>query len=70
MGSFYGIAATGLVVNVAVATFVKSIGPGIANPEYHIWTNLVAPIVGILASFIINFIGYKYFVFKKVTSDK
>lgn len=64
-GSFYGIAALGWAVNVGVATFVKAIGPGAADPHAHLWTNLVAPLAGILASFILNFVGYKYFVFKR-----
>ena len=65
VGSFYGIALIGWAVNVAVATFVKAIGPGAADPNVHFWTNIVAPLAGILASFILNFVGYKYFVFKK-----
>jgi putative flippase GtrA len=66
VGSFYGIAVLGWVVNVGVATLAKALGPGNASPSFvHVWTNLVSPIAGILASFILNFVGYKYFVFKK-----
>lgn len=57
---FYTIAIIGWAANVAVATFVKAIGP-----ETKLWVDLVAPIVGILVTFIWNFVGYKYFVFKK-----
>jgi putative flippase GtrA len=65
VSSFYGIAAVGWAVNVGVATFVKAIGPGMYDPNFHLWTNVAAPLAGILASFILNFVGYKYFVFRK-----
>jgi putative flippase GtrA len=66
VGSFYIIAAVGWAVNVGVATLVKSLGPSsMLDPSVHLWTNLYAPLAGILASFILNFVGYKYFVFKK-----
>ena len=57
---FYTVAIVGWAANVAVATLVKSIGP-----ETKIWVNIVAPLAGILVTFIWNFVGYKYFVFKK-----
>lgn len=57
---FYGIALVGWVLNVGVATLVKS-----AGPATHIWVNIVAPFAGIAASFIWNFLGYKYWVFKE-----
>jgi putative flippase GtrA len=57
---FYTVAIIGWAANVAVSTFVKSVGP-----ETKIWVDLVAPIAGILVTFIWNFVGYKYFVFKK-----
>ncbi len=57
---FYTVAIIGWAANVGVATLVKSIGP-----ETKIWVDLVAPLAGILTTFIWNFLGYKYFVFKK-----
>jgi putative flippase GtrA len=57
---FYTIALIGWGANVAIATFVKAIGP-----ETKLWINIVAPLAGILVTFIWNFVGYKYFVFKK-----
>ena len=63
--SFYVIAALGWALNVGVATLVKAFGPAGIGVEARLWTNFIAPIVGILASFLWNFIGYKYFVFKK-----
>lgn len=59
---FYAIALIGWAVNVAVATLVKSIGPATT-----LWVDIVAPLTGILVTFIWNFVGYKYFVFKKRT---
>lgn len=58
---FYSIAIIGWVVNVGVATLVKASRPDGSK----VWVNLVAPLCGIAVSFILNFIGYKYFVFKK-----
>ncbi len=57
---FYTIALVGWGLNVAIATFVKSVGP-----ETKLWIDIVAPVSGILVTFIWNFVGYKYFVFKK-----
>lgn len=60
---FYTIALIGWGANVAVATLVKAIGP-----ETKLWVDIVAPVAGILVTFIWNFVGYKYFVFKKKVS--
>jgi putative flippase GtrA len=57
---FYTIALIGWGANVAVATLVKSVGPATT-----LWVDIVAPLAGILVTFIWNFVGYKYFVFKK-----
>lgn len=59
--SFYGIALVGWIFNVAVATLVKSVGPVGSTA----WVNLVAPLGGVVATFLWDFFGYKYFVFKK-----
>lgn len=56
---FYSVALIGWALNVGVATLVKSVGP-----ESHVWINIVAPLGGIAASFLWNFFGYKYWVFK------
>jgi putative flippase GtrA len=61
VGGFYGVALVGLVLSTAAATLVKSIGP----LDSRLWENIFAPIAGIAAAFIWNFIGYKYWVFKK-----
>lgn len=61
LGGFYGVALVGWALSVGLATFVKSIGP----VDSRTWVNIVAPLCGILASFIWNFLGYKFWVFKK-----
>lgn len=57
---FYTIALIGWGANVAVATLIKFVGPATT-----LWVDIVAPLAGILVTFIWNFVGYKYFVFKK-----
>jgi len=57
---FYTVALIGWGLNVFVATLVKS-----AGPETKVWIDVVSPIAGILVTFAWNFLGYKYFVFKK-----
>lgn len=60
---FYAIAIIGGFLNVGVATAVRT-----ANFSFipaNTLVNLVAPLCGILAVFMWNFIGYKYVVFKK-----
>ena len=60
--SFYVVAFIGWAVNVGVATLVKTLEPsGVAA---RIWVNIVAPVCGIAASFLWDFFGYKYLVFK------
>jgi len=60
---FYGVAITGGIVNVGVATAVKAIADAAGFPE-NLWGNIVSPVVGIFAVFMWNFLGYKFFVFK------
>jgi putative flippase GtrA len=60
VSAFYAVALVGWVLNVGVATLVKS-----AGPASHAWVNIVAPLGGIAASFLWDFFGYKYWVFKK-----
>ena len=61
VAGFYTVAVIGWGLNVGAATLVKAVGP--ANS--HVWVNLVAPLGGVAASFLWDFFGYKYFVFKK-----
>ncbi|HUC31247.1 MAG TPA: GtrA family protein, partial [Candidatus Paceibacterota bacterium] len=61
VAAFYTVAIIGWVINVGIATLVKASGA----PGSKVWVNLVAPLCGIAASFLWDFFGYKYFVFKK-----
>lgn len=63
VAKFYAITAFNALLNVGVATGVKAIGPLGFSPE--LWVNVVAPISGIFVSFMGNFLGYKFLVFKK-----
>lgn len=58
--SFYIVAAVGWGLNIGLATLVKALGPA----DSKTWVDLVAPVSGIAVSFLWNFFGYKYFVFK------
>ena len=61
---FYSIAIIGFFLNVGISTYVFSAIPAPAMLA-TLWTNVVAPICGILCVFVWNFLGYKFFVFKK-----
>jgi len=63
--SFYGIALIGWGLNVGTATLVKALGAGGDINHARIWVDVVAPLAGVAASFLWDFFGYKYFVFKK-----
>lgn len=60
VAGFYTIAIVGWVVNVGVATLVKTIGP-----NTHLWVDVASPLAGIFVTLLWNFFGYKYVVFKK-----
>lgn len=58
---FYTIAIIGWVFNITAATLTKAYGPSHSTA----WVNIVAPLAGVAVSFIWNFLGYKYWVFKE-----
>lgn len=60
VSGFYGVAIVGAILSTAAATIVKSVGP----VDSKLWLNILAPLAGIAAAFVWNFIGYKYWVFK------
>jgi putative flippase GtrA len=64
--SFYVLTAVGALLNVGVASFIVNFiqSPGIPAA---IWAN-VGGLAGVGASFLWNFLGYKFFVFKKPAS--
>jgi len=61
--AFYALTAVGAVINVGVASFIVN---GLPSPGFPaaVWAN-VGGLVGVAASFLWNFLGYKFFVFKK-----
>lgn len=63
VGGFYGVALVGWGLNVGAATLVKALGP-----STHLWVDLVAPLGGVIASFLWDFLGFKYFVFGRKSS--
>ena len=60
---FYAVAIIGWVLNVAVASFVRDGVPIPLDIAPALWAN-VAALAGILATFLWNFLGYKFFVFR------
>lgn len=64
VAKFYAIAIIGGFLNVGVATAIRTANFSFVSANTLV--NFVAPICGILAVFMWNFIGYKYVVFKKV----
>lgn len=61
---FYVVALIGLAINVAVASFiVNGVGPRFGLQQ-NIWANIGA-VLAAFVSFVWNFLGSKYIVFKK-----
>lgn len=62
---FYIITLVGAFINWAVSTSLVNL----IGPQFHIsatlWAGVVAPFVGVLCGFVWNFLGYKFFIFKK-----
>lgn len=62
--SFYVIAGIGVLINVGVASIVVNVINHPTSIFVNLWAN-VGALAGIGASFLWNFVGYKFFVFKK-----
>lgn len=60
---FYAIAISGGLINVSIATVTKTSIPSFISANF--WVNIVSPIAGIFAALIWDFVGYKFFVFRK-----
>jgi hypothetical protein len=60
------VAAGGLILNTAAGTLINAAQPaGLSGATLRLWSHLVAPGAGVVASFLWNFLWYKYAVFKK-----
>lgn len=65
---FYAVAVIGFLLNVGLASYVFG---GVANPKGispDLWAKIAA-LAGVAAAFLWDFLGYKYFVFKKATAS-
>ncbi|MFH0891095.1 MAG: GtrA family protein [Candidatus Liptonbacteria bacterium] len=60
---FYAITGFNWLINTGVFLAVSAL-----RPEDELWVNIVSPICGIFAGMAGNFIGYKLFVFGKVSA--
>jgi len=61
---FFAVTLVGFFINVGVAHFIVNVvGPQFGLPA-ELWAN-IGGIGAVLTTFIWNFIGYKFFVFKK-----
>lgn len=64
---FYVIAGIGLLLNVGAASLVVALKPAASSAT--LWASLFGPLAGIAVSFLWNFLGYKFLVFKKIESS-
>lgn len=63
---FYSVAIVGGLINVTIATLVKTgTPPGFLSAA--LWINVISPAAGVLTAFLWDFLGYKFFVFKSVS---
>ena len=60
---FYAVTIVGLLINVGIATGMKAVGP-----DTTLWVGVVSPGIATIFSLAWNFVGYKFFVFKKKPS--
>ncbi|MCD6550130.1 GtrA family protein, partial [bacterium] len=63
-GSFVVVSVIGIVINVVAASFIVNVIPPQAQLSSQSWGS-VGGIGGAFVSYLWNFFGYKYFVFKK-----
>ncbi|MBU3964705.1 GtrA family protein [Patescibacteria group bacterium] len=62
---FYLITGVGALLNVGIASLIVSmVGSGTAVSG-NVLAGIIAPFAGVLIGFIWNFLGYKFFIFKK-----
>jgi putative flippase GtrA len=69
VASFFAVAIGGLLLNTAAGTLLNAARPlGLHDTMLRLWTSVIAPGGGVVASFLWNFLWYKYVVFKKSAS--
>lgn len=60
---FFAASVLGLILNVAIASLVRYLGPEFYQLDGNIWANLAAA-VGSITAMIFNFVLYRFWVFK------
>ena len=60
---FYAVAIIGGFINISTATWIFGHPSGVFSA--NLWGSVIAPVSGIIAAFLWDFLGYKYFVFKR-----
>lgn len=61
---FYIITGSIYFLNTGMATLVKTNGP-LFGISPNLWVNVLSPVAGIFSAMLVNFLSYKFFVFKK-----
>jgi putative flippase GtrA len=62
---FYVVAIVGWVINVSLASFVVNVLSRPVSFSPNLWAN-VGALVGVAGSFLWDFLGYKFIVFKQI----
>ena len=69
VASFFAVAVGGLLLNTGAGTLINAAQPhALSLTMVRLWSHLIAPGAGVVASFLWNFLWYKYVVFKKSAS--
>lgn len=61
---FYLITGVGALINVGIAILIVKLLSG-SGMSSSLVDGLIAPFAGVLCGFVWNFVGYKFFIFKK-----
>ncbi|PIS34851.1 MAG: hypothetical protein COT37_00460 [Parcubacteria group bacterium CG08_land_8_20_14_0_20_43_9] len=62
---FYLITGIGALLNVGIASLIVRLAGPAAGVSGNVLAGVIAPFAGVLIGFMWNFIGYKFFIFKK-----
>ncbi|MBU1045928.1 GtrA family protein [Patescibacteria group bacterium] len=62
---FYFITGIGALLNVGIASLIVRLASSSAAVSGNVLAGIIAPFVGVLIGFMWNFLGYKFFIFKK-----
>jgi putative flippase GtrA len=62
---FYLITGIGALLNVGIASLIVRLVGSSSGVSGNVLAGIIAPFIGVLVGFMWNFLGYKFFVFKK-----